>query len=439
LVIATSAAMLVSLSVLVSSGAANAASKKIGGSVSMWGEWTGTQETGFVKSLKPFETKTGIKVDFRSEGSNMDTVLDSAVAGGKPPQVAAVPDPGTLQSLAKSRKLTAVKSLVSSDLKNYSSAWNALASYKGVQYGVWIDDSSKNTVFYNPAVFKASGITTAPSTFEQMMTDAATVTAAGYTPFSYCSGSTGAGWAATDLFQNFFLKMNGAAAYNALATGKLSWSSPEVANTFTEYATFLGTKGANVGGLTNALGTDQNYPTCVNDVFPTSGAPTAAMVIEASFVSQSIPTTYKPSNASSCALTPTGGCYDVFAFPAQSGSKYVNNDQGAGDVAMVLKSTPQSRALIAYLASEQFEALWTKTGTPTPNKAVPASAFPNPVSASIAKALNGATGFVFSLDDEYGGTLEQDMWNNMLAWVGGNDTTAQFQSTMEGEVQSLLK
>jgi hypothetical protein len=233
--------------------------------------------------------------------------------------------------------------------------------------------------------------------------------------------------------------MNGATAYNDLATGKLSWESPEVANTFAEYTTFLGTNGANVGGITTALGTDQNYPTCVNDVYPAAGSPTAAMVIEASFVSQSIPANYKPSNASTCSLTQTSPCYDVFAFPAETGSKYTDNDQGAGDVAMLLKSNKQSKALMQYLASTQFESLWTKTGTPTPNKDVPASAFPNPVSASIAKSLNGATGFVFSLDDEYGGTLEGDMWSNMLAFVGGTDTSAQFQSTMEGEVKSLLK
>jgi hypothetical protein len=42
------------------------------------------------------------------------------------------------------------------------------------------------------------------------------------------------------------------------------------------------------------------------------------------------------------------------------------------------------------------------------------------------------------MDDEYGGTLEPQMWSNMLAWIGGTDTTAQFQSTMQSETKAYL-
>jgi hypothetical protein len=42
------------------------------------------------------------------------------------------------------------------------------------------------------------------------------------------------------------------------------------------------------------------------------------------------------------------------------------------------------------------------------------------------------------MDDEYGGTLEPEMWSNMLAWIGGTITTAQFQSTMQSETKAFL-
>jgi ABC-type glycerol-3-phosphate transport system substrate-binding protein len=440
-VTATAAAMLASLSAVgVISGASASASTKIGGTVSVWNEFSGAEATGFATALKPFEQKTGIKVTVRNGGSSLPTLLEAAVAGGKPPNIAAVPTPGSFDLLAAGKRLTPLKSILGKEVKNFSAGWSSSATYKGTLYGVWLDSSSKNTVFYNPAVFKAAGITSTPTTFQEMLTDASTIAQAGYTPISYCSGTSGAGWAATDLFQNLFVKLNGAAAYNNLVSGKLSWTSPEVTAAFTNYASLLGANGANVGGISNALGTDQLWPTCLNDVFPTSGTPTAAMVIEASFVEQSLPTNYVPSNGSSCTLSQTSPCYDYFAFPAPSGSKYANDDQSSGDVAMLLKSTKASRAVIQYLGSKQFATLWEEApgGTITPNLAVPASAIKNPVTASIVKNLDTAAATVFSMDDEYGGTLEPEMWSNMLAWVGGTDTTAEFETTMQSETKAYL-
>jgi alpha-glucoside transport system substrate-binding protein len=439
-VTATAAALLASVSAIGVNSVAGASSSKIGGSVSVWNEFSGAEATGFASALKPFEAKTGIKVTVRNGGSSLPTLVEAAVAGGKPPNIAAVPTPGSFDLLAAGKRLTPLKSILGSEVKNFSPGWSASATYKGTLYGLWLDSSSKNTVFYNPAVFKAAGITSAPTTFAQMLTDASTIAQAGYTPISYCSGTSGAGWAATDLFQNLFVKLNGATAYNNLVSGKLSWTSPEVAAAFANYSSLLGTNGANVGGITNALGTDQLWPTCLNDVFPTSGSPTAAMVIEASFVEQSTPANYVASNASTCTLTQTNPCYDYFPFPAPAGSKYVNDDQSSGDVAMLLKSTKASQAVMKYLGSKQFATLWEEApgGTITPNLAVPASAIKNPVTASIVKNLDSASATVFSMDDEYGGTLEPQMWSNMLAWVGGTDTTAQFQSTMSSETKAFL-
>lgn len=439
-VTATASALLISLSAVAMNTTASASSSKIGGTVSVWNEFSGAEATGFATALKPFEKKTGITVTIRDGGSNLPTLVESAVAGGKPPDIAAVPTPGSFDLLAAGKRLTPLKPILGSEVKNFSAGTNAAATYKGTLYGLWLDSSSKNTVFYNPAVFAAAGIKSTPTTFQQFLTDATTISQAGYTPISYCSGTSGAGWAATDLFQNLFLKLNGATAYNDLVSGKLSWTSSDVTNALSEYSSLLGANGANVGGITNALGTDQLWPTCVNDVYPTSGSPTAAMVIEASFVAQDIPANYTPSDASSCTLTQSSPCYDYFPFPAPAGSKYVNDDQSSGDVAMLLTSTKASRALIQYMGSKQFATLWEEApgGTFTPNLAVPSSALKNAVTASIVTNLDHAAATVFSMDDEYGGTLEPEMWSNMLAWVGGTDTTAQFESTMQSQTKAYL-
>jgi alpha-glucoside transport system substrate-binding protein len=331
------------MSIMVSSGTALAStSKKIGGSVTVWAEWTSTEQQDFKAVLQPFEDSTGIKVQYTGKGSNMDTALDAAVAGGSPPAVALVPDPGTLDTLAAKHAIKPLASIIGKDANDYGSAWSSLASYKKKLYGVWFKAANKNTVYYNPAVFAAAGITSTPTTWAELLADEATIANGGtYAPLSLC---TDIGWPVADLFQNLFLKLNGAAAYNELAAHTMKWSSPDVTNTFAELAQLTGGSGGTnlLGGMKGALA-DGSFPNCVNGVFPSKGSPTAAMVIEADFVTTDIPSTYSPGNGSSCTLSATGSpCYDTFNFPAPSGSAYTGDIQGSGDVAMLLKSSRQS-------------------------------------------------------------------------------------------------
>jgi alpha-glucoside transport system substrate-binding protein len=293
-----------SLTIIVSNGPALAASKKIGGSVSIWAEWTSSEQQDFKAVLQPFEDSTGIKVQYTGKGSNMDTALDAAVAGGSPPSVALVPDPGTLDTLAAKHAIQPLSSIIGSEAKDYGTAWSSLASYKKKLYGVWFKAANKNTVYYNPAVFAAAGITSTPTTWAQLVADEATIANGGtYAPVSLC---TDIGWPVADLFQNLFLKLNGATAYNQLATHTLKWSSPDVTNTFAELAQLVGPTGSNLlGGMKGALA-DGSFPNCVSGVFPSSGSPTAAMVFEADFVTTSVPSNYTPGNGSSCTLSASG-------------------------------------------------------------------------------------------------------------------------------------
>ena len=69
----------------------------------MWAEWTAQEQQDFLAALAPFEPQTGITVNYQGKGNNMDTALTAAVSGGSPPDVALVPDPGTLDSAGQGR------------------------------------------------------------------------------------------------------------------------------------------------------------------------------------------------------------------------------------------------------------------------------------------------------------------------------------------------
>ena len=400
----------------------------IGGSVSIWAEWTSTEQNDFEAVLAPFEQQTGITVNYSGKGSNMDTVLEAAVAGGAPPDVAAVPDPGTLKTLATQGKLQPISSTIGSLSSDYGSAWNQLATVNGQLYGVWFKGANKNTIWYNPALFNQAGITTPPTTWEQLLTDAGTLKAAGVTPFSLCSD---VGWPVADLWQNIYLKTAGATAYDNLASHTTKWTDPSVTTAFTTMAKLVGQPSYLLGGTTGALAT--KYPDCVDKVFPKAGTmPQAAMVIEADFVVAEI--TGNSSNyvggttgtgGAACTADPSKTpCYDFFPFPAPAADSANNSAiQGAGDVVMLMKSTPQAQALVKYLASPQSAEIWAHLGGfASPNTGVALTSYPDTVTQNDAKALQNASSFVFSLDDLQG-SWEKDMWADMLSFVQ-NPTTS---------------
>jgi len=427
------------------SGTTSSSSSAQGGSVTLWAEWSSGEQNAFQGALQPFQTQTGTTVNYASKGSNIDTVLEAAVSGGAPPDVALIPDPGTLQTLAKQGSIKELTSIVGSLSSNYGSAWNTLASYNGKLYGVWFKGANKNTIWYNPAEFAAASISKPPTTWEELIQDAATLKAAGVTPFSLC---TDVGWPVADFWQNIYLKTAGADKYNALSAHTVKWTDSTVTTAFTTMAQLVGTPSNLAGGLQGSL--SNAYPACVDKVFPKAGAqPQAAMVFEGDFVSLEITgnsKNYTPgttgAGGAACTTDPSKTpCYNFFDFPAPSANSANKSAiQGAGDVAVMLKDTPQSEALIKYLAGPDGAAIWAHLGGfASPNNKVPASAYPDPVGKGIAQALVGASSFVFSLDDLQG-TWEKNMWQDLLNFVkdSSSSSISAIQAKMDQEATAGL-
>ncbi len=440
----------VGTAVVVPATAASASTKSaslshIGGSVNVWAEWTSTEQEDFQAVLSPFEDETGITVNYSGKGSNMDTAIDAAVAGGAPPQVALVPDPGTLLALAAKHEIQPLNSVIGSEASDYGTAWNDLVTYDGKLYGVWFKGANKNTIWYNPAEFAAAGIKSTPTTWQGLLADAATLKAAGITPFSLC---TDIGWPVADLWQNVYLKTAGAASYDALAKHDIPWTSPTVTTAFTTLAQLVGNPSYLLGGTKGAL--SETYPLCADKVFPKPGTmPQAAMVIEADFVVSEI-TSNEPSatagtvaaGGKKCTANPADSpCYDFFPFPAPAADQKNNSAiQGSGDVAMLLRSTPQAKALVKYLGSPEAGDIWAHLGGfASPNKLVPLSDYPDPVTKADADELIHATSFVFSLDDQQG-SWEPSLWQDMLNFVKNPSASSisSIEATMQKQATAAL-
>jgi len=221
-----------------------------------------------------------------------------------------------------------------------------------------------------------------------------------------------------------------------------------VTSAFTTMAQLVGQPSYLAGGLQGSL--SNAFPDCVDKVFPKPPAqPSAAMVVEADFVVSEITsnsTNYTPGTTGTGGATCTADpaktpCYNFFSFPAPAAdSGNASAIQGAGDVAMMLKNTPQSAALIKYLAGPDGAAIWAHLGGfASPNKTVPSSAYPDPVAQADAKALVNASSFVFSLDDLQG-SWEHSMWQDLINFVKdpSSSSISTIEATMDQQATSAL-
>jgi alpha-glucoside transport system substrate-binding protein len=365
----------------------------VSGSVSIVGVWTGPEEKSFNAVLAGFKKlNPNVKVSYKSTGDNTPTVLATAVAGGNPPDLASVSQPGLVSDFQKKGALKTIDYAKGALTANYPADIAKLGVIKGHVYGFLIKGANKSTVWYNVASFKNAGVKP-PSTWPTLVTAAGTLKASGTPAFSVGGAD---GWTLTDLFENIYLRQAGPAKYDALSKHTIKWTDPTVVTALKTMGTLLQSNNI-AGGTSGALQTD--FPTSVSNVFAT--APKAAMVIEGDFVPGVV--------AGKNPLKPVTG-YNVFPFPAIGNTP--NYVEGGGDMLMAFKDSPAIRALVQYLATGAAQTIWAKRGGYTaPAKTVSPSAYPDAITRATASAVGKAKVFRFDLSDlqpaSFGGTVGQ--------------------------------
>ncbi len=406
-----------------SSGGSSSTAQAIGGNVTVWAVWSGTEQKDFQAVLDGFNAKTGVTGQFQSKGDQLPTVLGTAISGGAPPDVAILPQPGLLQDLVKKNALQPIDSFVGSTLSSqYASVWQKLASANGKTYGVYFKAANKSTVWYNVKSLSDAGITSPPATYDNLLSDMSTLQQAGTTPWAMCGGS---GWTLTDWFENVYLRIAGVDKYNQLAAHTIPWTDPSVTTTLQTLAKIFGTDANMVGGKAGAVSTP--FPDCVSQVFgPT---PKAAMLYEADFVGSVIPTV-------NTSIQPKTG-YNFFPFPSVNGSP--TSVVAGGDVAVMLKDTPQAEALLKYLASPDAGTIWAHLGGFTsPNKQVSLSVYPDDISRAAAKGvIDAGNNVAYDMSDQapaaFGGTAGSGEWADLQNWVRNPSDISGIEAKLEAD------
>ncbi|MFD7689389.1 ABC transporter substrate-binding protein [Streptomyces sp. NPDC059781] len=380
--------------------------------------WTGAEQANFKKVLAEFEKRTGAKVTFVPAQDPIINFLGSKVAGGAPPDVAMLPQPGAIKQAVEKGWAKPLGAEAAKELgENYSQGWQDIGKVDGKQYGVYYKAANKSLIWYNAKVFENAGAAE-PKTWDELLTAAQMVYDSGVTPFSVGGAE---GWTLTDWFENVYLSQAGPEKYDQLARHEIKWTDPSVKEALTTLAGIWGKKDYVASG---ALGTD--FPTSVTQTFTGGDQPKAGMVYEGDFAQVNIGET----------KAEVGTDAKVFPFPAVGDAPPVVS---GGDAAVILEDSEASQALATFLASPDAARIHAGLGGYlSPNKNVPDSAYPNEVQQKIAKALvDSGDDFRFDMSDQapqaFGGTPGKGEWKILQDFLKNPKDVAGTQAKLEAD------
>jgi hypothetical protein len=357
----------------------------------------------------------------------LPTVLSTAVAGGHPPDMADIAQPGTIAQFAKEGKLKPITYATSTINANFAPAWKQLGTYSGKLYALPFKAANKSVVWYSVPTFKAAGVKP-PKTFSQLLSDAKTIHASGAPAYSI-GGSDG--WTLTDMFENIYLRTFGQAKYDQLSQHKIKWTDPSVTTALKTMAKIIGDTSNIYGGTSGAL--QYGFNDSVTNAF--ASPPKAAMVFEADFVGGVILSSTK-------AKANTG--FNTFTWPSITPGPDSTAVEIAGDLFVTFRDNPAIEAFVKFLATAPAAEAWAKQGGfGTGNEHVPASIYPDAITRATEAPISQAKAVVFDMSDEqppaFGATSGQGEWGLFQKFLQNPKNITGIQQQLEAAAAKAYK
>jgi ABC-type glycerol-3-phosphate transport system substrate-binding protein len=396
---------------------------EVSGTISVQAVWTGQEGESFQAVIDAFnEHHPDVTVNYKS-AQDIATVLSTAVEGGNPPDVAALPNPGLMTDFASRGAIQPIDFARETIEENYSEDWINLGSVENQLYGVFFKGANKSSVWYNAQVFEDAGVEPATE-WEQLLEDAKTINASGVPAYSV-GGSEG--WVLTDLFENIYLRTAGPEKYDQLVAHEIPWTDASVTQALEEMAKVLGDEQNLAGGTQGSLQTD--FTGSVTQVF--TDPPKGAMIFEGDFVGGVI------TNETQAQL---GEQANVFKFPS-IGGQGENFVVGAGDVVVMFKDSPAAQAFIEFLATPEAAEIWAgRGGFSSPNQNVSADVYPDDITRELATALAEAETFRFDASDLMPAAFGSDaLFKGLQDFLGNPDNAQAVQQQLENQAKRAYR
>ncbi|MNB87512.1 Multiple sugar-binding protein precursor [compost metagenome] len=322
-----------------------------GTKVTMFGPFVDADQVKFESSIKEFEEKTGIDIQY--EGSKeFEATINIRVDGGNAPDIADFPQPGLLASIAKTGKVVDLTGVLDQEkLKgNYNQSWLDMSTMDGkdgkIMAGIWNRSNVKSLVWYPKKQFDEAGYTI-PQTWDELMALTEQIAKDGDPAWAIGIESGAAtGWPATDWVENIMLRTTSPENYDKWVSGELPFTSPEVKNAIevmskiwlNEDYVYGGTKSI----VTTAFG-DAPKPMFDNP-------PKAWFNLIGNFITSFFPETAKVDED-----------YDWFYLPPID-EQYGKPVLVAGDIYAMFNDRPEVRAVMEFFTTGESIKSWVQSG-----------------------------------------------------------------------------
>jgi ABC-type glycerol-3-phosphate transport system substrate-binding protein len=367
--------------------------------------WSGPEQRAFQAVIDAFtEQNPDVEVTYDSAGDALPTVLSTAVEGGNPPTIAAVPQPGLVQGYVDRGAVKPIDFAEDAVRENFGDSIVEVGTFENAFYALLFKAANKSTVWYNVQAFEDAGIEP-PETWDELLEAGETLKDSGIPAYSLGGAE---GWTLTDLFENIYLRTAGPEMYDQLSRHEIPWTDQSVKDALTEMAKIFSDTDNIVGGTEGALQSD--FATSVSNVL--AETPKGAMVLEGDFVPTVVESPLEPE---------TG--YNVFPFPSINDSP--PSVVGGGDLIIMFEDSPAARAFIEFLASPEAAQVAAQGGFASANKNLDPSAYPDALQQQTAGAIGEAEVFRFDLSDlqpsEFGATEGQGLWKLFQDFVANPD------------------
>lgn len=386
------------------------AGKFKGTKVSMFGPFTDADQKKFEESVKDFEVKTGIDIQY--EGSKeFEATISVRVDGGNAPDIADFPQPGLLASFAKKGKAIDLNKVF--DMKklqaNYNKSWLDMATMDGangkIMAGVWNRSNAKSLVFYNKKAFDAGGYKE-PQTWDEMLALSKKMAADGIKPWSLGIESGAAtGWLATDWVEAIMLRTTTPENYDKWVKGELKFTDDIVKNAVKKMGELWFDDSIVYGGRKGIATT--NFGDAAKPIF--ANPPKAMFINQGNFISSFFPEGTK-----------AGSDFNFFLLPS------IDPQYGApalvgGDIYAMFNDRPEVRAVMQFFSTGESIKSWIQSGgVIAPMNDASLDWYSNDVDRKIAKTVQTAKTIRFDGSDLMPGVVGAgSFWKGMTDYVSG--------------------
>lgn len=384
-----------------------------GQEVTILGAFVDPADDAFREAVSGFEEETGATVSY--EGSaDFETLIQTRVQGGNPPDIAMFPQPGLLANFVEQGSLQPLDEVLDPEViqrlqENLVAGIYDLGTVDGTYYGLPRVLSVKSVVWYPPPEFEEAGYEI-PESWEELLALTEEIAQGAEGPaVPWCigieaSGSTG--WVVTDWIEDLMLRTAGPEAYDRWIAGELEFSSPEVTRAAELFAEIAFNEDYVLGGTQGIITTPFG-----DAILPVVEDPPACFLHrQASFIIGFLPDSAVP-----------GEDVDIFYFPPVEDGYDGRPVLSGGDLAGLFTDNPAAIALMEYMSDPSWLGPQIDTGSDfAPFADFPLEDYPNEIARAEAELLANADVVRFDASDSMPGAVGAGaFWTEMTAWVNG--------------------